>query len=85
MKCVYKISIATVLKACSFIKKKLQHSCFSVNISKVLVTTFLFSNSGDCFKLSFSIRKEFKKKKGSGEIVLALISLFHVQFLSSHS
>ena len=72
MKCVYKTSIITVLKTCSFIKKKLQRSCFSVNIPKVLVTSFLLSNSSDCFKLSFSIRKEFKKKKVSGEIVLAL-------------
>ena len=31
------------------------------------------------FELSFSIRKELKKKKVSGEITFALISLFHVQ------
>ena len=31
------------------------------------------------FELSFSIRKEFLKKKVSGEIAFALISLFHVQ------
>ena len=31
------------------------------------------------FKASFSIRKEFLKKKVSGEIAFALISLFHVQ------
>ena len=31
------------------------------------------------FELCFSIRKELKKKKVSGEIVFELISLFHVQ------
>ena len=31
------------------------------------------------FELGFSIRKEFLKKKVSGEIAFALISLFHVQ------
>ena len=30
-------------------------------------------------ELSFSIRKEFSKKKVSGEVALALISLIHVQ------
>ena len=31
------------------------------------------------FELCFSIRKEFSKKKVSGEITFELISLFHVQ------
>ena len=31
------------------------------------------------FELCFSIRKEFSKKKVSGEIAFELISLFHVQ------
>ena len=31
------------------------------------------------FTLNFSIRKEFSKKKVSGEIAFALISLIHVQ------
>ena len=31
------------------------------------------------FELCFSIRKEFLKKKVSGEIAFELISLFHVQ------
>ena len=31
------------------------------------------------FKICFSIRKEFLKKKVSGEIAFELISLFHVQ------
>ena len=31
------------------------------------------------FEVSFSIRKEFTRKKVSGEIAFVLISLFHVQ------
>ena len=31
------------------------------------------------FELGFSTRKEFKKKKVSGEIAFVLISLFHLQ------
>ena len=31
------------------------------------------------FELCFSIRKEFLKKKVSGEIVFVLINLFHIQ------
>ena len=31
------------------------------------------------FEICFIIRKEFKKKKVSGEIAFELISLFHVQ------
>ena len=31
------------------------------------------------FELSFSMRKEFSKKKVSGEIAFALISVIHVQ------
>ena len=29
------------LKACNFIKKKLQHRCFPVNIAKILIAAFL--------------------------------------------
>ena len=35
------------------------------------------------FELCFSIRKEFLKKKVSGEIAFDLISLFHVQIQES--
>ena len=37
------------------------------------------------FKVSFSIRKEFQKKKVNGEIVFALISLFHLQIQEAAS
>ena len=32
---------AGVVKACNFIKKRLQHKCFPVNITKILRTAFL--------------------------------------------
>ena len=35
-----KISFATVLRTCNFIKKRLQHGCVPVNIPKVLGTAF---------------------------------------------
>ena len=34
-------SVATVMKACNFIKKRLQHRCFPVNISEFLEQLFL--------------------------------------------
>ena len=37
---MYKIGLATVLKAWNFIKKRLQHGCFPVSIPKVLGTIF---------------------------------------------
>ena len=61
------MSLSTVLKALNFIKKRLQHRC-SRRTTPVAA-----------FEVSFSIRKEFKKKKVSGEITFALINLFHVQ------
>ena len=36
-----KINLATVLKTCNFIKKRLQHGCFPASIPKVLGTNFL--------------------------------------------
>ena len=35
-----KISLATVLRACNFLKKRLQNGCVPVNIPKVLGTAF---------------------------------------------
>ena len=37
-----KISLAIVLKACNFIKKRLQHRCFPMNIPKILRTIFVY-------------------------------------------
>ena len=37
------------LKASNFIKKKLQHRCFPVNMAKFLRTAFLWNTSGGCF------------------------------------
>ena len=37
------------LQACNFIKKRLQHRCFSVKFAKSLRASFLQNTSGDCF------------------------------------
>ena len=51
-----------------------------MNIPKVLGAAFFRIISMVAFELSFSIRKEFKKKKEvSGEIAFALINFFQVQ------
>ena len=42
-------------------------------------TIFYGANPVTAFELSFSIRKELSKKKVSGEIASALISLIHIQ------
>ena len=36
-------------QACNFIKKRLQHSCFSVEFAKSLRASFLQNTSGGCF------------------------------------
>ena len=48
----------------------------SVNIT---LRSTLFRKTVAAFEVSFSIRKESEKKKVSGEITFALISLFYVQ------
>ena len=40
------------LKACNFIKKRLQHSYFSVNIAKPLRTLSFTEHSGGCLRLT---------------------------------
>ena len=37
------------LMACNVIKKRLQHRCFPVNITKFIRTSFLLNISGGCF------------------------------------
>ena len=37
------------LQICSFIKKRLQHWCFSMKFAKSLRASFLQNNSGGCF------------------------------------
>ena len=50
-----------------------------MNILKVLRTAFFYrTTSAAAFEVSFSTRKEFLKKKVSGEVVFTLISLFLV-------
>ena len=61
------------------IKKRFQHGCVPVNISSFMNSFFYRTTPVAAFELCFSIRKEFLKKKVSGEIAFELISLFHVQ------
>ena len=70
------------MKACNFIKKRIQHKCFPLNITKVLGQLFYRITPLVAFELSFSIRKELKK---SGEIAFAISSFFHVQIQELHS
>ena len=55
---------------CNFIKKRLQHRFFPVNIPKVLGAAFFIVAA---FATSFSIKKNYRKK------VTAEIAFFHVQ------
>ena len=80
---MYKISPATVLKACNCIKKRLQYGCFPLNIPKVLGRVFFIEQLCWLLLNYFSIKKEFFEKKVSGEIAFDLISLFHVQIQES--
>ena len=50
-----------------------------MSIPKDLGTIFSIEQLVAAFELCFSIRKNFLKKKDSGEIAFDLISLFHVQ------
>ena len=52
-----------------------------MNIPKVLGIVFFFYRITlvAAFELCFGIRKEFLKKKVSGEVAFDLISVFHVQ------
>ena len=53
---------------------------FSCEYSKSFWNNFFHrTNTVAAFDLCFSFRKNFKKKKVSGEIAFDLISLFHVQ------
>ena len=62
-----------VLKACNFIKKRLQQRCFHVNISKVLGAAFYTELWHLLLKINFSMRKDFLlKKKVSEKIAFAL-------------
>ena len=46
------------LKACIFIKKRLQHRCFPVKFAKILRAPFLQNISSGCFCLYFFIKVE---------------------------
>ena len=61
------------------IKKRFQHGCVPVNIPSFMNSFFHRTTPVAAFELCFSIRKEFLKKKVSGENVFVLINLFHIQ------
>ena len=67
-----------VLKACNFIKKRLQQRCFHVNISKVLGAAFYTELWHLLLKINFSIRKDFLLKKKEWKDCLCF-NLFHIQ------
>ena len=48
-------------QACNFMKKKLQHRCFTMNIAKFLRTAILKNTSGGCF-WSWNKTSSFRKK-----------------------
>ena len=68
------------LKACNFIKKGLQHRCFSVNIAKSLITPFftehlrwLLEKVGTLYmKSSTPSSKGIIQKSGTGSKILRL-------------
>ena len=63
-----------------YLKKRLQHRCFPLNIPKVLGTAFFIEQLWWLFlNYVLVLRKEFKEKKVSGEIAFAAISLLHAQ------
>ena len=64
------------LQACNFIKKRLQHGCFTMNTPKVFGAAFFIEKF---WWLLFNYISVSWKKEVSGEIAFDLISLFHVQ------
>ena len=59
-----KIKIVSVhVKACNFIKTRLQRSCFPVNIPKVLGTTFFIEQLRWLFCSTFWYQKKNLKKR----------------------
>ena len=66
-------------KSCNSPEGLQLHSCFC-EYSKSFKNIFFYRTTLlAAFELCFSIRKEFLKKKISGDIAFELISLFHVQ------
>ena len=61
------MSLATVLKACNFIKKRLQQGCFPVSIPKVLGTIF-FIEQLRWLLLNYVLVSERIFKKESSDI-----------------
>ena len=70
------------LQACNFLKKRLQHGCFPVNISKVLWTAFLREQFRGLL-FSYLLVSERISKKEIGEIAFDLISLYKYKSLQA--
>ena len=61
------MSLATVLKVCKFIKKRLNTCVFLLIFQSFRDSFFYRTTPVAAFEVSFSQRKEFQKKKNSGE------------------
>ena len=70
--CWSHLCLSLTLKACNFIKKRLQHKCFPVNIVKFL-RTFLIEH------LRWLLQKDVDiKKKKLTPLVLSLEWVYHI-------
>ena len=74
------MSLATVLKVCKFIKKRLNTCVFLLIFQSFRDSFFYRTTPVAAFEVSFSQRKEFQKKKKIVErLPLVFISLFYIQ------
>ena len=74
------MSLATVLKVCKFIKKRLNTCVFLLIFQSFRDSFFYRTTPVAAFEVSFSQKKEFKKKKKIVErLPLVFISLFYIQ------
>ena len=76
------MSLATVLKVCKFIKKRLNTCVFLLIFQSFRDSFFYRTTPVAAFEVSFSQRKEFQKKKKKKiveRLPLVFISLFCIQ------
>ena len=73
------MSLATVLKVCKFIKKRLNTCVFLLIFQSFRDSFFYRTTPVAAFEVSFSQRKEFQKKKIVERLPLVFISLFYIQ------
>ena len=78
------------LQACNFIRERLQHRCFPVNIAKYLRTVFLWNTSGSCFLIKKQLIREkftFREKLhiqdyNEEQMQLVKYTVFHMRHLT---